>query len=255
MDATNNFPGQEATGKIKELSDHDTPKAKKLSYTLKQKYTERWTYFFYFIFLGLVLTSLALNNKRKTEENLLPHHALAMVSSGIQKTSNSAVIPIDVPLKENIKTIKTIIPPVKISPIILPDDLNKDSIRTLDTQVHKSKKTASVRRGAIQQKEIRIPCYADNESLKICQNKLLESGIRLDITGIVYGTKDKNGVEINNNVITYCNADIYVGDSLYKSVELNDFKEFRVKWDSYGTGEVSIKSISMLDSNNMLRKF
>ncbi len=258
-------------------------KIKKTSYLRKQKYTQRWTYFFYSIFLGLVFMALYMNREVKAGKNKLPHHALTTVSAQIQKASPVIIIPQDTQVVKKAEVKNSVRPSassVVSFPLVSEDsncianhanalltcsqsrlteknskEKNKDSIKTLETVTKPSNRVVYVRKSSVQQTEIMIPCFADKESLKMYQDKLLQSGIRLDITEITYGGKDKKGMPANSNAITYCNANIYVGDSLYKTVELNHFREFRIKWDTYNTGEVNIKSVSMLDSNYILRKF
>jgi len=101
----------------------------------------------------------------------------------------------------------------------------------------------------VEESEIMIPWFANEESLKMYQNKLQTSGITLQIKDIVYNNKD-----MGRPYISEMKVDIMIDDSLYKSVQLKDFKEFRISWATYNTGEVRIKSVKMLDKNYMSRK-
>ncbi len=88
--------------------------------------------------------------------------------------------------------------------------------------------------------------FSNVESIRLYQSRLADAGIRLEITEIEYDKK------YPDNIIQLA-ADLFVQDSFYKSINITDFKELRIQWETESSGITKIKSVSILDKFYMLK--
>lgn len=88
--------------------------------------------------------------------------------------------------------------------------------------------------------------FSNMESIKLYQKRLAESGIRLEIIEIEYDKKYPDN-------ITQLAADLFIQNTFYKSINISDFKELRIQWETESSGTTKIQSVSMLDKFYMLK--
>ncbi len=88
--------------------------------------------------------------------------------------------------------------------------------------------------------------FGEEELDRVCK-KLQSAGIDLRIETKEFNSKNKG-------VLSLLKADVYIGDQLYKHINLRDFNEIRIGWEKQGNHAVIIKSLAYVDKNYMKRK-
>ena len=127
-----------------------------------------------------------------------------------------------------------------------------------DTTTSKPSKPSTVAKAT--ETEVMIPWFADQTTLKFYQDKFTASGLTFEIIEVIYVDnsskfpKEKSKSISGKNYISALHAKLYVGGVFYKEIIVKDFKEIRIRWETYPDGRVIIKSLNYLDHNFMSRK-